>query len=59
MSKPAFSIADLQSGAKKLNEVIPDEKGSNESKESKIENAEAIDNLVRLYNRSDGNLDIM
>ena len=45
MSKQAFSVADLQGAAKRLHDVIPEEKAPAESKESLEENREATQKL--------------
>jgi hypothetical protein len=56
MSKAAFSVADLQSAQKKLNEV-PEEKASRAP--AKEDSNEYEDYLISLYNRHDGDLDLM
>lgn len=61
MSKPAFTMADLQMGAKKLSassgiglEVKSDTKSSSNQSDSAT-----IKSLESLYNRYDGDLDLM
>eukprot|EP00428_Durinskia_dybowskii_P080433 CAMPEP_0170424412 /NCGR_PEP_ID=MMETSP0117_2-20130122/37541_1 /TAXON_ID=400756 /ORGANISM="Durinskia baltica, Strain CSIRO CS-38" /LENGTH=111 /DNA_ID=CAMNT_0010683273 /DNA_START=23 /DNA_END=358 /DNA_ORIENTATION=- len=58
MSKPAFSMYDLQSGAKKLNTVEPppaDSKGSKGS--SSGHDQAAVESLENLYDKHNGDLD--
>lgn len=58
MSKAGFSIADLQSGSKNLNPVAESKQGHSSATEAALDEA-AVRNLEQLYNRFDGDLDLM
>ena len=59
MSKPAFSIADLQSGSKQLNSV-PQEKASAKSMAVDEElDATAVAALEEIYERHNGDIELM
>ena len=61
MSAPAFSMADLQRGAKKLNSVsdTPAESKSDAKSSSSDSDSAALKSLESLYNSCDGDLDLM
>ena len=59
MSKPAFSMADLQQGAKKLNTVdAPAESKAGSSGDSKADSA-GLEALEILYDKHGGDLDMI
>jgi mannose/fructose/N-acetylgalactosamine-specific phosphotransferase system component IIB len=57
MSKAGFSIADLQHGAKKLNTVEPPSEKA--QAKSVVLNEEEVQALEELYQKHDGDLDLM
>ncbi len=59
MSKPAFSISDLQRGAKSLNTAPPAEDKKVDSKASQEVDREALQKLEDLYIKHEGDLDLI
>ena len=60
MSKPAFSIADIQSGMKRLNSVDPPaESKSKADAKPTAEEEEAMDRMEALYEKHNGDLDLI
>ena len=60
MSKPAFDIADIQKGAKKLNSVTPQSEAKADAKGSSSDVDEGtLTSLEELYEKLEGDLDLM
>ena len=61
MSRPAFSMADLQTGAKKLSasSSIGSEVKSDAKSSSSQSDSATLKSLESLYDRYDGDLDLM
>jgi hypothetical protein len=60
MSRPAFSMADLQAGAKKLDTaVVAEGKGGDSKPIASAVDREALDSLENLYDKHNGDLDLM
>lgn len=60
-SKPAFSLADLQKGAKALNTAVveTEKKAGAQTKDDAAASAATLDSLEKLYEKHAGNVDLI